>query len=89
VSTLRRDPETERLWFSVSEETHNELGEPFPYPYGAVRHHGEIVAYYGGWRPGTGVQCARESIPGRVAALCGTLSDQDGPCGLFKGPEDY
>lgn len=79
--TFKRDPETERLWFSVTMETHNDLGEPFDPargPIAAVRHHGRIVAYYSGHN-GTALEAQRSaeaSIPGRILALCGLLDEQ-------------
>lgn len=71
-----RDPATERLWFSVTMETHDEEGRPFSRPNAAVRHHGGIVAYYGGWGPDYSAEvCARESIEERIAVICGTWNE--------------
>jgi hypothetical protein len=73
MSAFTRDPATERLWFSITPEDRDEKGGPdFAHTNACVRHHGGVVAYYGGWN-GTyaaAEQCARESIEGRVAFLC-------------------
>jgi hypothetical protein len=72
----RRDPKTEALWFTVTIETHDDLGVPFNPsrgPIAAVRHHGGIIAYYSGYN-GTereARQAAHLSIVDRVNVLCG------------------
>jgi hypothetical protein len=60
----------------VTIETHDDEGREFPArlgPHAAVRHHGEVVAYYGSYN-GTkqaALDAAKASIEDRLTVLCG------------------
>lgn len=82
--------EVARSRYSVTMETHNDIGEAFSHPYAALRRNHEIIAYHGGWGPAYSAnQCACEDAERRAKLDAGILGEPDYPNGLFKGPEDY